>query len=142
MKNGNIVGFKYFGFGGLDKDTKGLKSFEGAKKGNKTAFNLFITPKTTKSFKVQFCWCPWDNALERKENWGDCRSCQFKQETTKFSIDVAKFVKGWGKSTCILSGPKEQIRNLLFGFYWFGFSSVKKPIERSLAPRVSIFANG
>jgi arabinoxylan arabinofuranohydrolase len=29
VKNGNIIGYKYFGFGGLDKDTKGLKAFEG-----------------------------------------------------------------------------------------------------------------
>ena len=33
VQNGNIVGYKYFGFGGLDKDQKGLKAFEGAKTG-------------------------------------------------------------------------------------------------------------
>jgi len=52
MQNGNIVGFKYFCFGGLNQDKNGLKAFEGTKKGNKTAFNLFLTPKTAKTFKV------------------------------------------------------------------------------------------
>jgi hypothetical protein len=64
MQNGSIVGFKYFGFGGLDQDKYGLKAFEGTKKGNKTAFNLFITPKTAKTFKVNV-WLdgPWKNAI-------------------------------------------------------------------------------
>ena len=32
VKDGNIMGYKYFGFGGLDKDTKGIKAFEGTKR--------------------------------------------------------------------------------------------------------------
>ena len=52
VQNGNIIGYKYFGFGGLDKDRKGLKAFEGTKPGNNTAFNLFLAPKTTNAFKV------------------------------------------------------------------------------------------
>ena len=31
VKNGNIIGYKYFGFGGLKKDQLGLKAFEGTK---------------------------------------------------------------------------------------------------------------
>ena len=62
VKNGHIIGYKYFGFGGLATDTKGLKAFEGTKRGTQTAFNLFLTPKTTTSFSVQV-WLdgPWDN---------------------------------------------------------------------------------
>ena len=48
VQNGNIIGYKYFGFGGLDKDQKGLKAFAGAKPGNKTAFNLFLDSKNDK----------------------------------------------------------------------------------------------
>lgn len=144
MKNGNIVGFKYFGFGGLDKDTKGLKSFEGAKKGNKTAFNLFITPKTTKSFKVHI-WLdgPWDNAVWSGKKIGEIVvPANSKQETTKFSIDVAKFVEGLGKKHAVFLVAEGADQDVLFDFIGLGFSSVKKPIERSLAPTVSILANG
>ena len=40
ITNGGIVGFKYFGFGGLSKDTKGVKAFEGTKKGDNT--NIYV----------------------------------------------------------------------------------------------------
>ena len=35
VKNGHIIGYKYFGFGGLKKDTKGLKAFEGPNVGTR-----------------------------------------------------------------------------------------------------------
>ena len=41
VRGSDIIGYKYFGFGGLKKAQKGLKPFEGTKKGNKTSFNLF-----------------------------------------------------------------------------------------------------
>ncbi|MCQ2213723.1 MAG: hypothetical protein MJZ36_08805 [Bacteroidaceae bacterium] len=44
LKNGAIVGWKYFGFGGLAKDSKGCKAFEGTKKGDNTKFNINLTP--------------------------------------------------------------------------------------------------
>ena len=71
VKNKDIIGYKYFGFGGLAKDTKGLKAFEGTKPGNKTVFNLFITPKTKKAFKVNV-WLddPWDNATWKGKKRG------------------------------------------------------------------------
>ena len=52
VENGHITGYKYFGFGGLDKDRKGLKAFEGTRPGNKTVFNLFLTPGTKSAFRV------------------------------------------------------------------------------------------
>lgn len=44
LKNGAIVGFKYFGFGGLAQDTKGCKAFEGTKQGDGTKINIDVTP--------------------------------------------------------------------------------------------------
>lgn len=43
LKNGAIVGFKYFGFGGLDKEAKGCKAFEGTKKGDGTTVNVDLS---------------------------------------------------------------------------------------------------
>lgn len=62
MNKGDIVGFKYFGFGGLDQAQKGLKPFAGAKAYDKTYFNLFLTAQTDAAFKVNV-WIdgPWDN---------------------------------------------------------------------------------
>ena len=52
LKNGTIIGYKYFGFGGLAQDTKGLPAFEGAKKGDNTHLNLFLTPGGRGAFSI------------------------------------------------------------------------------------------
>ena len=52
IQNGGIIGFKYFGFGGLAKDTKGVKAFEGTKAGDNTHLNLYLTPSGKGDFKI------------------------------------------------------------------------------------------
>jgi len=52
IKNGGIVGFKYFGFGGLAQTTKGVPAFEGTQKAGNTQLNLFLTPGGHGAFKI------------------------------------------------------------------------------------------
>ncbi len=52
LKNGNIVGFKYFNFAGLAEDTKGCKAFEGAKEGDKVYLNIDLTLGTEQPFNI------------------------------------------------------------------------------------------
>ena len=52
IQNGGIIGFKYFGFGGLAQDTKGCKAFEGTKKGDNTKLELNITPSGKGNFMI------------------------------------------------------------------------------------------
>ena len=52
IQNGGIIGFKYFGFGGLAKDAKGVKAFEGTKKGDNTTLELNLTPAGKGAFKI------------------------------------------------------------------------------------------
>ncbi|HLW06134.1 MAG TPA: hypothetical protein VKY45_01115 [Marinilabiliaceae bacterium] len=144
MKNGNIVGFKYFGFGGLKKDTKGLKAFEGTKKNNKTAFNLFLTPKTSKSFKVNV-WLdgPWDNDAWKGTKIGEIIvPANSAQETTKFTIDVSKFVDHLDKKHAIFLVAESADQDALFDFIGLGFSAKGKEIERPISPTVGIAVNG
>ncbi|MBN2744858.1 MAG: hypothetical protein JXR39_13280 [Marinilabiliaceae bacterium] len=144
MKNGHIVGFKHFGFAGLDNDTKGLKAFEGAQKGNETAFNLFIAPKTTKSFKVNV-WLdgPWDNAVWNGTKIGEIVvPANSKQEVTKFTIDVAKYVEGLDRKHAIYLVAEGAEQDALCDFMGLGFSSATKPIQRPVVPVVSISVNG
>ena len=72
VKNGQIIGYKYFGFGGLDRDKNGVKSFEGTKRGNQTSLSLFLRPKTPKSFKINI-WLdgPWDNKAWKGKKIGE-----------------------------------------------------------------------
>ncbi len=63
LKNGAIVGFKYFGFGGLAKDTKGCKAFEGTKKGDETRIELDITEGTGQPYTIRVMLDgPYDNS--------------------------------------------------------------------------------
>ena len=52
IQNGGIVGFKYFGFGGLAQDTKGLKAFDGIKQGDNAYLNLNLTSSGKDAFKI------------------------------------------------------------------------------------------
>ena len=52
IQNGGIIGFKYFGFGGLDKDTKGCKAFEGTKKGDNPHLYLNLTYSGKGAFNI------------------------------------------------------------------------------------------
>ena len=52
ITNGGIVGFKYFGFGGLAKGTKGLHAFEGTKVGDGTTLNLNLSHGQHGAFKI------------------------------------------------------------------------------------------
>ena len=52
IQNGGIIGFKYFGFGGLEASTKGVKPSEGTKKGDDTQFFVNLTHGKHGAFKI------------------------------------------------------------------------------------------
>ena len=52
IQNGGIIGFKYFGFGGLAQDTKGVKAFAGIQKGDEAKLNLNLTSNGKGAFKI------------------------------------------------------------------------------------------
>ena len=52
ITNKGIIGFKYFGFGGLAQSEKGIKAFDGTKKGDGTVLNLNLTPGGNGAFKI------------------------------------------------------------------------------------------
>lgn len=144
VKNGNIIGYKYFGFGGLNKDKFGLKAFEGTKKGNKTAFNLFLMPKTSKTFKVNV-WLdgPWDNQAWQGTKIGEIVvPANSAQETAQFTVDVSKFVDHLDKKHAIYLVAESEEAGNLFDLAGLGFSSNKKKIVRPIVPIVNIEVEG
>lgn len=52
IPNKGVVGFKYFGFGGLAAAAKGIPAFEGAKAGDGTMLHLNLTPKGKGQFRI------------------------------------------------------------------------------------------
>lgn len=144
VKNGNIIGYKYFGFGGLAKATKGLKPFEGTKKGNNTKFNLWITPRTDKAFKINVMLDgPWDNATWKGKKIAEIVvPANSKQEVTQFTADVAKIVDGMDKKHAIYLVAEGEGTDGLFDMSGLGFSSNKKKIARPVMPVLNIAVDG
>jgi hypothetical protein len=144
VENGHIIGYKYFGFGGLDKDKKGLKAFKGTSRRNKTAFNLFLTPKTKEEFKVSV-WLdgPWDNTTWKGRKIGEIVvPANSAQAITKFTTDVSAFVDKLDKKHAIFLVAEGSDQGALFDLSGLGFSSKKKKIVRPVTPAVSIRVNG
>lgn len=144
VKNGNIIGYKYFGFGGVKKNQKGLKTFEGTKKGNNTAFNLFLRPKSDKAFKVNV-WLdgPWDNATWKGKKLGEVTvPAGSKQDITQFTLDVSRFVDTMDKKHAIFLVAEGGESDGLFDLIGLGFSSKNSKIVRPIVPTVSIAVNG
>lgn len=144
VENNHIIGFKYIGFGGLKKAQKGLKPFEGTKPGNKTAINLFLTPKTNKTFKIAI-WLdgPWDNATWNGKKIGEINvPANAAQSLTSFKADVSAFVDNLDKKHAIFLVAESNEAGPLFDLAGFGFSARKKPLTYPAVPTVSIQVNG
>ncbi|RZF59290.1 glycoside hydrolase family protein [Sphingobacterium corticibacterium] len=144
VKNDHIIGYKYFGFGGLKKSEKGLKAFDGTKKGNKTAFNVFLTPKSAKAFKINV-WLdgPWDNETWKGTKIGEIViPANAKQEETQFAIDVSKFVDALNEKHAVFMVAEGAETENLFDLAGIGFSTAKKKIARPIVPKVDISVDG
>lgn len=144
MNGKDIVGYKYFGFGGLDKPTKGLKPFKGTAPGNDTQFNVFLTPLGPWPFKISV-WLdgPYDNETWKGKKIGEIIVPQGSQKRmTKFTIDVADAVDNLdGKHAIYLVAegfPNRPVCEL----NGLGFSTKDNPLEHQASPEVTIAVNG
>ncbi|NLY42639.1 MAG: hypothetical protein GX066_01430 [Clostridiaceae bacterium] len=146
VRNGHIIGYKYFGFGGLSADLAakyGLKPFEGTKPGNNTKFNLFLTPRTTNSFKINV-WMdgPYDTPAWNGKKIGEIVvPANSEQVVTKFSVDVSEFVDYADKKHAIFLVAEGGSGNL-FDLIGLGFSSDTKDIDYVAPPAISIQVDG
>lgn len=144
MKGGDIVGYKYFGFGGLEKASKGVQPFEGTKPGNGTEFNVFLTPQTPWPVKLNIMLDgPYANDTWNGKKIGEIvvppRS---PQEVTKFKVDVSEAVDcldGKHAIYLVAEGAPGRPAVVLNGI---GFSKKGDELEHAAAPEVTIAVNG
>lgn len=140
----DILGYKYFGFGGLSNAQYGLKPFAGTKKGNKTSFNLFLTPETNSSFKISV-WLdgPWDNSAWKGKKIGEIEvPANAAREITKYTIDVSDAVDNLDKKHAIFLVAESNSNEKLCMLQGLGFSSKKEQLEYPTVPTVAILING
>ena len=138
----DIVGYKYFGFGGLAQAQKGLKPFEGTAPGNGTSFNVFLTPKTDKAFRINV-WLdgPWANEAWNGKHIGTIEiPAGSAKEVTRFTIDVADAVDNLDQKHAIyLVAEGEGELCELMGL---GFSKKGQKMTYPAPPSVTISVDG
>lgn len=163
ITNGGIVGFKYIGFGGLDQDIKGLKAFEGAKKGNHTRLNVWVTPTAQTASRIHVMLDgPYANSTWNGKEIGviDVPAAQGRQlQRIKLSLDVADKVEGLTGKHAIyfvaegqdikepenprFGGRREPARPRgLFDMHGIGFSKDGYQCEPNVVPTVAINVDG
>ena len=141
VTNEGIIGYKYFGFGGLAKDTKGVKAFEGTKKGNKTKFCVVLTPTTNKPFTIDIMLdSPWNGQKIGTVGTAGSEGIRMVQDT-----DVSKYVEGLkGKHAIYLVAHCEgaSADEALFTMHGIYFQKKGQKINAGPAPKVKISVNG
>ncbi len=162
INNRGIVGFKYFGFGGLDKDTKGVKAFAGTKKGNGTSLCLDLTPGGNGAFTIRVMLDgPYANDTWKGREIGSIDiPAGARRERTVYNIPVPEVdgLKGKHAIYLVAEGPEvkqpkqdpraqRQPRQPqrpvgLFELHGIGFSKSDMPFKRPVVPTVTIMADG
>jgi len=154
ITNGGIVGFKYFGFGGLTKDTKGLKAFKGISKGDGAKLNLNLTAGGHGAFKIHVKLDdPW-----KGEEIAVLDIPADAPRTAKLYQVSTPAVEGLtGKHAIYLVADGAEIKTPqrpqwgprapqrpqgLFDLHGIGFSKANEKFEAPVVPQVNIVVDG
>ena len=154
ITNGGIVGFKYFGFGGLTKDTKGLKAFKGISKGDGATLNLNLTAGGHGAFKIHVKLDdPW-----KGEEIAVLDIPADAPRTAKLYQVSTPAVEGLtGKHAIYLVADGAEIKTPqrpqwgprapqrpqgLFDLHGIGFSKANEKFEAPVVPQVNIVVDG
>ena len=157
ITNKGIVGFKYFGIGGLEQDTKGIKAFNGIQKGDGAALNLHLTPSGHGAFKIHVLL---DNPWKGQEIAVVNVPAEAKRSATMYQVAVPAVEGLTGKHAIYLVAegadiqPKQDNRQQwgrrpepqrpegLFDLHGIGFSKSDKPCVAPEVPQITIMADG
>ena len=161
ITNRGIIGFKYFGFGGVAKDTKGVKAFRGTQKGDGTMLNLWLTPGGKGAFRIHVMLDgPYANTIHNGKEIAVIDVPADAQRTVqKFEVPVpaVEGLKGKHAIYLIAEGPEIQAPQQpqwgrrpqqpqrpqgLFDLQGIGFSRQGLMCERPIAPTITITVDG
>ena len=143
VKNGGVVGFKYFGFGGLAQHTKGIKPFEGTKQGDNTKFCINMTPNGKKAFRVRVMLDgPYANSTWNGKEIAvvDVPANAAKEaKTYEVAVPAVEGLTGKHAIYLVVEGAGNEP---LVDFHGIGFAKAGKPCQRPAVPTVSILVDG
>lgn len=158
ITNRGVIGFKYFGFGGLGKDTKGVKAFEGASKGNGTTLCLDLTPGGHGAFRIHVMLDgPYANSTwnGREIAVVDVPADVRGRKVYSVAVPEVEGLKGKHAIYLVAEGPEvmqpkaegRQTRQPqrpvgLFDLHGIGFAKTGVPFVPPVVPVVTITADG
>lgn len=137
ITNKGIIGFKYFGFGGLAEAKKGLHPFEGTRKGDSTMLNLNLTPCGHGAFRIHVLL---DNPWNGQEVAVVEVPTQAPQQPQLYQAPVPAVEGLTGKHAIYLVA--EGGGDTLFNLHGIGFSKAGQTFAAPVVPQVSITADG
>lgn len=143
IPNGGIVGFKYFGFGGLAKASKGINAFNGTKTGDGTKLCLNLTPKGKGAFRIHVMLDgPYSNATwQGKEIAVVDVKGDAAQKADSYEVAVPAVEGLTGKHAIYLVIEGEGSEGLL-DLHGIGFSKPGIKCNRPEVPVVTITVDG
>ena len=144
VKAGDILGYKYIGFGGLPEGAPGLPAFEGVRPGHGTVFNLFVAARTAQAFKVGV-WIdgPWEGGAWNGTKVGEVViPAGASADVRKYTVSLGDAVDGLtGKHALFLvaEGPAGEPLCDIMGF---GFTKKGQKMAFPVPPAVKISVGG
>ena len=160
ITNKGVVGFKYFGFGGLTSDTKGVKAFAGIKKGDGATLNINLSSQGHGAFKIHVMLDgPYANSTWKGKEIGVIEVPADASKSPKvYSIKIPQVEGLTGKHAIYLvaEGPdleEPKPRNPwerrqsnkpygLFDLHGIGFTKGNETIDIPQVPQITITADG
>ena len=160
ITNKGIIGFKYFGFGGLAQDTKGVKAFDGARSGDGTTLNLNLTPGGHGAFRIHVMLDgPYDNKVWNGREIAVIdvpADAPRKAGTWQVAVPDVEGLTGKHAIYLVAEGPEVKVPERprwgnprapqrpegLFDLHGIGFSKTGTTCERPVVPTVAITCDG
>ena len=164
ITNDGIVGFKYFGFEGIEKDSKGVKAFVGTQKGDGTVLNLNLTPSGRGAFKIRIMLDgPYANSTWNGKEIGVIEvpaDAPRAAKTYQVAVPAVEGLKGKHGIYLVVEGPEIQQPQQdgrrqfgrpqnqpqrpqgLFDLHGIGFSKQGTTCEPPVIPTVNITVDG
>lgn len=162
VKNGGIIGFKYFGFGGLAQSAKGLPAFPGTQKGDGTQLCLNLTPGGHGAFRIHVMLDgPYANAVWHGREIAVVEvPADAPRQATTYSVPVPAVEGLQGKHAIYLlvegpevvaeqnirpqygRAPRQQRPEGLLALHGIGFAKPGTPCQPPVVPTLTIMADG
>ena len=143
VKNGGVVGFKYFGFGGLAQHTKGINPFEGTKQGDNTKFCINMTSKGKGAFRVRVMLDgPYANSTWNGKEIAVVNvpaNAAKEAKTYEVAVPAVEGLTGKHAVYLVVEGAGNEP---LVDFHGIGFAKTGKPCQRPAVPTVTISVDG